>query len=264
MVKTIYTLALEGGHFYVGSSGSMGTRMESHFDGGGSAWTRKFKAVQVHHTYVCDDAAFTAEENKQTAQMMIERGVNMVRGGQYSRCEPFTSSDVEHLTSFIGHHLSMNFAQVRKLLDQDRSMASDQASKKRGTKRPPEALESLRCGRCGRSNHTAEGCYAKTNAARQPIEDDQSHAGEEEEEEDEAEAILLVSQGCMRCGRSTHTAEKCYARTTAGGQTILDVSEDTYESEASAPVPPSPPKKFKGKCTTCGNFGHWASTCFKR
>ena len=43
----VYTLLLEGGHYYVGWSSSVEHRIAQHFSGTGSRWTPRPPAVQV-------------------------------------------------------------------------------------------------------------------------------------------------------------------------------------------------------------------------
>ena len=51
----VYTLLLEGGHYYVGWSSSVEHRIAQHFSGTGSRWTTRHPAVQVL-TCVAGDA----------------------------------------------------------------------------------------------------------------------------------------------------------------------------------------------------------------
>ena len=43
----VYTLLLEGGHYYVGWSSTVEHRIAQHFSGTGSRWTTRHPAVQV-------------------------------------------------------------------------------------------------------------------------------------------------------------------------------------------------------------------------
>ena len=57
-------------------------------------------------------------------------------------------------------------------------------------------------------------------------------------------------RGCSRCGRSSHSAESCYATTTLVGDDMFD-SEDSSSEDGDI-------------CYRCGRDTHWAQNCFAR
>ena len=42
----IYVLLLEENKYYIGKSNNIDNRLESHFNGNGSAWTKKYKPIK--------------------------------------------------------------------------------------------------------------------------------------------------------------------------------------------------------------------------
>ncbi len=78
----IYVLRLEGGKYYVGKTANPTKRIEEHFDGNGSAWTRKYKPVSIVEKRV-NVSSF--EEDKYTKEYMSKYGIDNVRGGSYAQ-----------------------------------------------------------------------------------------------------------------------------------------------------------------------------------
>ena len=84
------------------------------------------------------------------------------------------------------------------------------------TKKKPENKKPVKktvCSRCGRSSHTEENCYAKTDIHGNYIID-----SEEEEEYSSSEDEDF--NACFRCGRLGHYANTCYARKDINGRRI--------------------------------------------
>jgi ribosomal protein L37E len=57
---------------------------------------------------------------------------------------------------------------------------------------------------------------------------------------------------CTRCGRDSHTIEKCYAKTSVAGK-VFDISESDSSSDS-----------FHDACFRCGRSSHWANECFAK
>jgi hypothetical protein len=76
----IYVLQLEKGKYYVGKSKNVDVRINNHFYGNGSEWTRMYKPVKVVEIREnCDDY----DEDKITRQYMDMYGIQNVRGGSF-------------------------------------------------------------------------------------------------------------------------------------------------------------------------------------
>ena len=75
----VYTLLLEGGHYYVGWSSTVEHRIAQHFSGAGSKWPALHPPVQVL-TCVAGD---TKLEDVVTISLMCRHGWERVRGGRW-------------------------------------------------------------------------------------------------------------------------------------------------------------------------------------
>lgn len=85
----VYTLALEDKCFYVGETENVAARVQQHRDGKGSAWTRKHRPL-AKQAPNCNAERFASKqaarlhEDKVVKALMIEHGIDRVRGGSYS------------------------------------------------------------------------------------------------------------------------------------------------------------------------------------
>ena len=80
MSTTIYILRLQGGKYYVGKSDNVLERIRDHTNGTGSAWTRKYKPIDVEKTI---PNASPFDEDKFVKEYMARYGIDHVRGGTY-------------------------------------------------------------------------------------------------------------------------------------------------------------------------------------
>jgi predicted GIY-YIG superfamily endonuclease len=79
-MNTIYILLLEKNKYYVGKTKDTSVRLNSHFIGNGSLWTKKYKPLSIVETISnCDDY----DEDKYTIKYMEKYGINNVRGGSF-------------------------------------------------------------------------------------------------------------------------------------------------------------------------------------
>lgn len=104
LTQTLYILELEGGNYYVGITGNFARRMEQHFSGKGSAWTRLHPAVRVVHSFEVDGGLAQEFERNVVAQMVLAYGAPCVRGAGAAR--PGLSKDGarrERLSSYRLH-----------------------------------------------------------------------------------------------------------------------------------------------------------------
>jgi len=93
MSTTIYVLRLQGGKYYVGKSDNVLERIREHTNGGGSAWTRKYKLMDVEKM-IPNSSPFA--EDAIVKEYMARHGIDNVRGGTYV---------TEHLSESEHHHL---------------------------------------------------------------------------------------------------------------------------------------------------------------
>lgn len=76
----IYVLRLEEGKYYVGKTSNLENRFETHLQGKGSRWTKRYKPIEMIENY----ESFSAfDEDKTTKEYMASYGIDNVRGGSY-------------------------------------------------------------------------------------------------------------------------------------------------------------------------------------
>jgi predicted GIY-YIG superfamily endonuclease len=97
MSCSIYVLSLENGKYYVGRTEKPNERINQHFTGEGSEWTKKYKPKEIQIVY---NGCSRSDEEKYTLEMMVKYGIDNVRGA--SHCQVvLTESEIEFLTREI-------------------------------------------------------------------------------------------------------------------------------------------------------------------
>ena len=123
----VYKLRLKDGMWYVGTTDNPAKRLQDHRRGDGSQWTQRHPPMAgFQHkdvVYFSEPQAARLEEDKKVKELMLQHGVERVRGGSYSACE-LSSADLNALRKELWH-------------------AQDC------------------CIRCGRRSHYAVQCFAK-------------------------------------------------------------------------------------------------------
>ena len=83
MPSRVYTLELEGGKWYVGSTRDLPTRIAQHYLGRGSLWTREHPPVRIADVV----EGGRAVEDAVTVALMARKGWRNVRGGSWCSLE---------------------------------------------------------------------------------------------------------------------------------------------------------------------------------
>ncbi len=76
----IYTLLLRGNKYYIGKTRNVNFRINEHFNGIGSAWTKKYEPIKVLKIF---KNCSIFDEDKYTKIYMAKYGIDNVRGGNY-------------------------------------------------------------------------------------------------------------------------------------------------------------------------------------
>lgn len=81
MASNIYIIELENGKYYVGKTNYLQYRLDNHFSGDGSKWTKTYKPIKIIKTIKGDPF----DEEKHTLLTMDKYGIDNVRGGSYCK-----------------------------------------------------------------------------------------------------------------------------------------------------------------------------------
>lgn len=156
--KYIYVLQLEGGCYYVGSTGNVDRRVAQHKSGDGAEWTKKHKVIKLMYF---KEAADKFAEDNETKIMMSKHGIDMVRGGTYCQVV-LPKESIDAISKEMCTADDLCFKCKGKHLA--RYCTGGKTSPPTPVSSPTtKAKTSGVCERCGRSSHDASSCYANTN-----------------------------------------------------------------------------------------------------
>jgi len=151
MNTTIYVLKLKHGKYYVGKSQNVQSRLQSHMNGQGCAWTILHPPVSLLEVRE-NQSPFI--EDAVTKEYMSKFGIENVRGGSYSEIELYQ----EH---FDAINREMRGASDRCMrCGRTGHWAKDCFARTEVDASPPPQVV---CFRCGRPGHIAPQCYARTH-----------------------------------------------------------------------------------------------------
>jgi predicted GIY-YIG superfamily endonuclease len=170
--RKLYTLLLEGDHYYVGITTNLEKRWEAHASGKGASWTALHKPVEIIHS---EDLESEFDEDRAVKILMHKHGIDKVRGGSYSNPE-LTPAQVKMLRREItmstgacilcGEMGHMAKKCPTKQVSCERCGRQGHRKSKCYAKSTAtgEEIAADQCFRCGRDGHLAAACYAKTTA----------------------------------------------------------------------------------------------------
>jgi predicted GIY-YIG superfamily endonuclease len=111
----IYVLQLNNDKYYVGKTNNLERRIEEHKDKINSAeWVLKHGFVSLKDNCTVSDEQGSAYETKVTCKLMLEYGINNVRGAEFCTTRLYT---VDEVIATIGHHLDLDYELVRKMIE---------------------------------------------------------------------------------------------------------------------------------------------------
>ena len=189
-MKQLYVLELEGGRFLVGMSATARACMAAHFAGTRGEWTRRYRPIGVMEGFP-RVASSAAEEDYLTLQLMVEHGIDRVRGG-VSHSADLPAEQRQALQRRIWH--------ARGVCTECGSAEHCGSEHSGAVDATPAPARKPSCERCGRASHCIEECYASHDIYGGVCKP--------------AHAIARSGSGygCARCGFKSHVIRKCYAR----------------------------------------------------
>jgi predicted GIY-YIG superfamily endonuclease len=210
-MTNIYVLKLKDGYWYVGKSDNISKRIQEHFDGNGSEWTKLHSPVQLDYV---KKSGSPFEEDNTVKEYMLQYGIDKVRGGSYIRKE-LNKSEVGNLqrelkmakNECIKCGKCDHFAKDCKIIGGTRGPKHSKGKSKQ--------QKGNKCYRCGRSGHYNKNCYATTDK-------DGNDLGDSDNDDDSDDGDDSDDTNCYRCGRSGHNRQNCYAVTNINGNSLYD------------------------------------------
>ena len=212
--------------YYVGKSDDMESRIEQHRSGrSAAAWVRARGGVASVEVPVVPREQLESWEMKETSARMIMHGINNVRGSEFVSTAPLTKEERTSVRTIAmgmgdlcrecgepGHFARgcrREKAEWLRACDAEDDRGASNAIA-RAVNQSNKRARGKGCERCGRANHTASSCYAKTDVDGDIIESDTDGCDQSSEDDD----------FCERCGRYGHTVDRCYARKGVDGKRI--------------------------------------------
>ena len=203
---SIYVLKLEKGKYYIGKTTNPKFRLFDHFAATGSAWTTKYKPIEILKLIPNCDAY---DEDKYTKQYMDNYGIDNVRGG-----------------SFVSVKLKAEEINVLEKMNKGTNDLCFKCGKPghfaiNCTNKLDDKAKPIDCWQCGYCNKVFDTKECATfhqiihckNARQQTSyedddEDDEDDDDDDEDDEDDEDEDFNT---CFRCGRGGHFANSCYA-----------------------------------------------------
>jgi len=273
--KFVYVLALQQGRFYVGKSANVELRLENHFSGNGSAWTKKYPPVKVLELLHQDHDNPLLEDTK-TEELMMKHGIDKVRGGSYSSLvlegtqvafvqkKIWAAEDLCVRCGRDGHFVGSCRANFDVNGKPCSVMPGPGTTKSVGMLATQESKKRT-------SQSTINDLNTRLNAVHRIGAFMRKHASPgESPKRGRQEKTQTKRRKCQRCGRTSHTIASCYAKTDVYGQELSDDSDDDdsedsdgYDSGES--VDDDRNWAFSGNnCYRCGRESHYARDCYAK
>jgi predicted GIY-YIG superfamily endonuclease len=297
--KYVYVLKCTHGKYYVGLTEDPSYRIDEHFAGDGSVWTRKYKPIELRNLFSrCE----LEDEKYVTLKYMKKYGVDNVRGGPFSTLDlPDSVNDminrlVVHTVDACykcgvkGHYgndcwrdngfdgyttssLSLVYGKTdreQELLDK---LINFKVSRY-GSGLPAvqnQDVTANACFRCGREGHFSPSCYAHTHIdgraltkSSPPVITGTDLPRQMNRASPQERPSLTNSLVCFTCGRPGHASPSCFATTTVDGTPLYPESRRSSSRPSTVSTASSASRSGQtiGSCFRCGHSSHYANECF--
>lgn len=196
----IYILKLENEKFYIGKTNKINTRINDHFNNKGSAWTRKYKPIEI-----LDVLETEKSEDMITLEYMAKYSIDQVRGGSF--CQ-ISISDIER---------DIIQRMINSLKDKCYNCGqSDHFC----NNCPQKKKQNLYCQYCKQYNIPDINNHLKYYCDKKPIYN--SNKSVYDNILDLGSRLFNKKIYCNTCKRIGHYAYKCYYRSKINERYILD------------------------------------------
>jgi hypothetical protein len=155
MTVYIYVFLLSNNKYYVGKSKTPTIRIEEHFTGNGSEWTKKYLPIKIIELIPnCDNY----DEDKYVLKYMEIYGIDNVRGGSFSQIN-LTLANRSTITQMINGSTDKCFSCGKN------GHFYNQCPSRFKPPPPTTPRPKKPCSRCGKFGHELNDCYSKTDVS---------------------------------------------------------------------------------------------------
>ena len=216
--RGVYVLELNGGGFYVGKSENVQSRVQQHLAGAGSSryCSAKGGVKRVVPTLTPAQENLAGWEQSETLAQMRKHGFDNVRGFEWTRSGPLEASDYQTIRTLLLGHADL----CRRCGGEGHFAAQC------GNRRKQSWLEELEalCPATDSRSKTTQAVSKKNRVFKRTHGGASSSRKRKQKGAKKAKAVGV--NPCARCGRNSHTAKSCYARTRVDGKPVDNCEED--------------------------------------